>query len=76
MLENLGKSLRLAAGALRCRWLLEVRFEQALVVVVRVDGAAAALRDARVDVEMLAGAVERDQRRPWWRQGAGGATTG
>ena len=70
-LENLGKSLRLAAGQLRCRWLLEARFEQALVILLRVEEAAASLRDAHLDVEVLAAAVERDRRRPWWRQGAG-----
>ena len=70
-LENLSKSLRLAAGQLRCRWLLEARFEQALVILLRVEEAAASLRDAHLDVEVLAAAVERDRRRPWWRQGAG-----
>jgi hypothetical protein len=69
-LENLSKSLRLAEGQLRCRWLLEARFEQALVVLLRVDGADASLRDAHLDVEVLAAAVDRDRRRPWWRQGA------
>lgn len=72
-LENLTKSLRLAAGQLRCAWLLEARFERALVVQVRVDGAGAAHRDALLDVEVLAGAVERDMRRPWWRPGASDA---
>lgn len=70
-LENLSKSLRLAAGQLRCRWLLEARFEQALVILLRVEEAAGSLRDAHLDVEVLAAAVERDRRRPWWRQGAG-----
>lgn len=69
-LENLSKSLRLAAGQLRCRWMLELRFERALTAVVRVADARATLRDARLDVETLAAAVERDARRPWWRQGA------
>ena len=66
-LENLAKVLRLAAGRLRCRWSIEVRFEQALVVVVYATGRASSARDACVDVEELAQQVDRSSRLSWWR---------
>ncbi|MFN3240319.1 MAG: zf-TFIIB domain-containing protein [Planctomycetota bacterium] len=71
-LENLAKAVRLAAGALRCRWLLEARFENTLVVVVRADGGEQELRDARIDVEALARHVDRDMRLTWWRHAEDG----
>ena len=66
-LENLAKSMRLAAGGLRCRWSLEVRFEQALVVVVQAGAGLGSRRDAGVDVDALAQQLERDMRLSWWR---------
>ena len=70
-LENLAKALRLAAGGLRCDWLLEARFEQSLVLVVRADGAPDELRDARLDVDALAQQLDRDTRLAWWRRATG-----
>ena len=69
-LENLAKALRLAAGGLRCAWLLEARFEQTLVLVVRAEGAPEQLRDARLDVDALAQQLDRDTRLAWWRRAA------
>ena len=66
-IENLAKSMRLSAGSLRCPWLVEARFEHSLVFVVRADLERAALRDARIDIEMLAQNVDRDMRLTWWR---------
>ncbi len=66
-LENLAKALRLAAGSLRCRWMLEARFELTLSVFVRALGDATDLRCARIDVETLAQQLERDARLSWWR---------
>jgi len=74
-MENLAKSLRLGAGGLRCRWLLEARFENTLVLAVRADGDERQLRDARIDVEALAKQLERDMRLTWWRH-AGDAQNG
>jgi len=65
--ENLAKSMRLAAGGLRSRWRIEARFEHSLVFAVAATEGAAALRDARIDVETLAQHVERDMRLTWWR---------
>lgn len=65
--ENLAKSLRLAAGSLRSQWRIEARFEHSLVFVVTATEGAAELRDARIDVETLAQHVERDMRLTWWR---------
>ncbi len=66
-LENLTKVLRLAAGRLRCAWTIDVRFEQALAVVLRVADPAPPVRDALVDVEELAHQLERGARLSWWR---------
>ncbi len=66
-LENLAKALRLAAGSLRCRWMLEARFELTLSVLVRATGDASDLRCARIDVETLAQQLTRDVRLSWWR---------
>ena len=74
-LENLAKALRLAAGGLRCRWRIEVRFEHCLLVVVGAAGAASDLRDARIDCEALGQQIERDMRLAWWRH-AGGVESG
>lgn len=71
-MENLAKAVRLGAGALRCRWRLEVRFENTLVLVVGADGGEQDLRDARIDIEALAHQVERDMRLTWWRHAADG----
>lgn len=74
-LENLAKALRLGAGSLRCRWLLEARFEHTLVIAVKADGDEPLLRDARIDVDALAQQIERDSRLTWWRH-AGDVQTG
>lgn len=66
-LENLAKSLRLAAGSLRRRWCLEVEFEQVLLFVLRPRAGGGAHADAVLDVETLAAAIARDSRLSWWR---------
>ena len=60
---------------LRCRWLLEARFEHTLAIVVKVAGDDSLLRDARIDVGALAQQIERDSRLTWWRH-AGDVQTG
>jgi hypothetical protein len=71
-LENLGKSLQLAAGALRLHWVVEVEYHHHLVFVLkpRHGGgavAAQAARDAAADVDALRKLLERDLRLSWWR---------
>lgn len=66
-LENLAKSLRLATGSLRCRWCLEVEYEQVLRFVLRPRGGGGSHADALLDVATLAAAVQRDSRLGWWR---------
>jgi hypothetical protein len=70
-LENVAKALRLAAGSLRCRWGIEVAFEQSLVFVLRVWPAGGTLRDARIDAEALAAELDRFTRLSWWRHATG-----
>ena len=74
-LENVARSLRLASGALRHRWALEVDCEHHLVFVLRARAegpwTAAAAHDARVDLETLAAAIERDRKLQWWHRGDG-----
>ncbi len=75
-LENVVKSLRLAATTLRRPWAVELAYEQSLVFVLRPAGAsgratAAEVREARRDIEVLARALERDMRLSWWRDGDG-----
>lgn len=65
--ENLAKSMRLAAGSLRCPWRIEARFEHSLVFAVAAQFDRAALRDARIDIEALAQNIDRDMRLTWWR---------
>jgi hypothetical protein len=71
-LENVCKSLRLAAGALRRRWLLEVGYVHTLVFVLKParDGGPvtrAEVRDAGLDVDVLWRQLERDMSLPFWR---------
>lgn len=70
--ENLAKSLRLAAGGLHLHWQLVVEFQQNLVFVLKprhpggpVTTAEAA--DARLDLGVLATQLARDVRLSWWR---------
>lgn len=65
--ENVTKTLRLAARSLRCRWRFEARFEQTLVFVLTTS-ARDSLRDAHIDVEVLAEQLERNRRLAWWRR--------
>lgn len=66
-IENLAKSMRLADGSLRCRWRIEARFEHTLVLLVTPAQKGSTLRDARIDIEVLAQKIERDMRLTWWR---------
>lgn len=72
-LENLTKSLRLAAGELRLPWVIEVEFTHQLTFVLkpRTDHPGSpvgpeAARDAALDVLVLRRRFEQDMRRPWW----------
>lgn len=78
-LENVAKSLRLCAGMLRRRWIVELAYERALVFVLRPargaePASAAEVREARLDLEVLARQLTRDMRLPWWRDGEGAPT--
>lgn len=66
-IENLAKAMRLAEGSLRCRWRIEARFEHTLVFLITPNVKGSTLRDARIDIEVLAQAIERDMRLTWWR---------
>lgn len=66
-LENLAKAMRLAEGSLRCRWRLEARFEHTLVFLVAPRLKGSNLRDARIDIDVLAQQIDRDMRLTWWR---------
>jgi len=76
-LENLAKSLRLGASALRLHWIVEVEYQHHLSFVLkpRHPGgpvSAAEARDARLDLDVLFRQLERDMRLKWWRHAAAG----
>ncbi len=76
-LENLAKSLRLAAGALRLHWIVEVEYQHHLAFVLKPrhgGGAvlASMVRDADLDVDVLRRQLERDMRLSWWRHAGHG----
>jgi hypothetical protein len=66
-IENVAKALRLAEGSLRCPWRIEARFDYSLVFVVSPPATGSTLRDARLDIEVLAQHIDRDMRLTWWR---------
>ena len=66
-IENVAKALRLAEGSLRCPWRIEARFDYSLVFVVSPPATGSTLRDARLDIEVLAQHIKRDMRLTWWR---------
>jgi hypothetical protein len=71
-LENLAKSLRLAAGTLQLHWQLVVEFQQNLLFVLKPHHpggpvTAAEAQAAAADVDRLARQIGRDQRLSWWR---------
>lgn len=66
-IENLAKAMRLAEGSLRCRWRIEARFEHTLVFLVSPALKNSNLRDARIDIDVLAQQIDRDMRLTWWR---------
>lgn len=66
-IENIAKTLRLAGAALRCPWRIEARFDHSLVFVVSPAATGGSLRDARIDIEVLAQHIDRDMRLTWWR---------
>jgi hypothetical protein len=79
-IENVAKSLLVAAGGLKCHWVVEVEYRRHLAFVLkpRHGGGAIAteqVRDARIDLSMLWRNFERDSRLGWWRH-AGGDPTG
>ncbi len=79
-LENLAKALCLAAGSLRLHWIVEVEYQHHLAFVLkpRHGGgavAAAMVRDAGIDCEVLPRLLDRDTRLSWWRH-AGGRANG
>jgi hypothetical protein len=74
-LENLAKSLRLSAGALRLHWIVEVEYQHHLAFVLkpRHPGGAVSLgeaRDARIDLDVLGKHLARDTQLAWWRHAA------
>jgi len=78
-LENLAKSLRLSAAALRLHWVVEVEYQHHLAFVLkpRHGGgpvAPPAVRDAGVDLDVLPRQLARDMRLSWWRHAAAGPT--
>jgi hypothetical protein len=66
-IENLAKSMRLADSCLRNRWRIEARFDHTLVFLITANMKGSTLRDARIDIEVLAQRIERDMRLTWWR---------
>lgn len=72
-LENLAKSLQLAARALGLHWVVEVEYQHHLVFVLkprppqRIEVATVAA--SRADLEVLPAMIERDSRLSWWRHG-------
>lgn len=79
-LENLAKSLHLAAGSLQLPWVVELGYERHLAFVLkpRAPGgsvAAAMVRAAGLDVGVLWRLLERDIELSWWRH-AGPEPTG
>lgn len=71
-LENLAKSLRLGAGALRLHWIIEVEYQQHLAFVLkpRHPGGpvtAAEAQFAQADLALLRRQLERDLRLGWWQ---------
>jgi hypothetical protein len=76
-LENLAKSLQLAAPGLRLHWVVELEYRRHLAFVLkpRHGGgavAAATARHAMADASALARLIERDTRLSWWRHAGGG----
>ena len=77
-LENLCKSLQLAASALRLHWVVELEYQRHLAFVLkpRHGGgpvALATVHDAAHDAEVLAQRLDRDRRLAWWRHAGDGA---
>jgi hypothetical protein len=74
--ENLAKTIVLAGRELRLRWAIEVGYHNRLTFLLepRADPERADDRvvgDARHDVQVLAGAVSRNQRLSWWLRSPG-----
>jgi hypothetical protein len=74
-LENVAKSLRLGAGALLRPWGIEVEYRQQLTFVLQPrhgggEVPAPVVRDAGIDVDVLARQLDRDARLSWWRHPA------
>lgn len=71
-IENLAKSLQLAAGSLHRVWVIEVEFQHQLVFVLRprrseVRTTADQVREANLDLEVLAQQFDSHGRLRWWR---------
>jgi hypothetical protein len=68
-LENLTKSLQLAAPSLGVPWCIQVEFRTALTFVLQpqVRDGVADIRLAQADLPILAHAIARDSRLQWWR---------
>jgi hypothetical protein len=77
-LENVAKTLALASGSMLLRWRIELRVGASLEFVLRADAepvhgdsprpAAEVVADASRDMQLLAAAIDRDQRLSWWRR--------
>lgn len=70
-LENVAKTLLLAARGLALHWVVEVEYQHHLVFALkpraaRADPATAAL--AAADLEQLPRILERDSQLSWWRR--------
>jgi hypothetical protein len=71
-LENLAKSLLLAARGHHLHWVVEVEYQSRLVFALKprppaLPIAATAVRDAFSDLDPIGRAIARDSRLSWWR---------
>lgn len=71
-LENVTKSVLLAAGELRRHWVIEVEYQRNLLFVLkpRLSGRPATpegVREAQLDLDVLRRHLERDVKLQWWR---------
>jgi len=68
-LENVAKSLQLAAAVLQCAWAIEVGFESTLLFTLRPRDATGSVASAQADAGLLQRSLDRDSRLSWWRGG-------
>ncbi|MBL8751135.1 MAG: hypothetical protein JNK78_18400 [Planctomycetes bacterium] len=76
-LENLAKSLQLAAAELRGHWVVEVEFRRHLAFVLKPRHGGGSVgreqvRDAQLDLDVVRRHFERDGKLGWWRHAGTG----